>query len=574
MKLKNALIIFIACFSILSAQTKSEKINDLLTRYHEYGLLNGSVLVAEKGEVIFKKGYGFANMELEVPNMPNSVHRIGSITKQFVATMVMQLVEEGKVKIDEKMTSYLKDYRKETGDKVTVFNLLNHTSGIPNYTDLPNFWVDSMKNTYSIDDLVNNFCSGDLEFEPGSKFAYNNSGYVLLAKLIEEVTERSFDENIQERIFDKIGMNESYLDRPEKIIKNRSAGYDKRGINFINTRYMNVKNAIGAGDIVSTVEDLYLWDQALYTENLISEKSKKEIFTPFLNNYGYGWGIFKVEHPAGGDSLTIYRHSGGINGYNALILRVIDEKHLIVVLNNTGDAPRNNIAREIGNILYNQDYEYPKKPIVNHLHAIVLEEGIEEAVNTYKEISKSEKETFSLAEDELNILGYTLLGEENIEAAITIFQLNIDAYPESWNVYDSMGEAYIIKGNNEKAIEYYKKSVELNPQNKNGFNKLIELGVDVEMTKDAEVSEEILKSYVGQYNLFPNFFVTIKTEDGKLFAQATGQQKFQIYPETSSKFYYKVVDAKIEFIDELSGVVNSLVLYQGGREVPGKRVVE
>ena len=223
MKSKTILFSLLLLSSIYFAQTKSEMIDDLLNRYHEYGLLNGSVLVAEKGDVILSKGYGFANLDYEILNSEKTVHRIGSITKQFTAAIIMQLVEEGKIKIDEKMTTYFKNYRKDTGDKVTIHHLLTHTSGIPSYTGYPGFWSDSSRNPYTTDQLINKFCSGDLEFEPGSKFLYNNSGYVLLAKIIEEVTGKSYEENMQERIFDKIGMN-------RLIFRKTGEDYKKSGL--------------------------------------------------------------------------------------------------------------------------------------------------------------------------------------------------------------------------------------------------------------------------------------------------------------------------------------------------------
>ena len=571
MKYKSFLILIFISSSII-AQSKAEKIDDLLKRYHEYGFLNGSVLVAEKGNVILKKGYGYANMEFDIPNESNTVHRIGSITKQFVATMVMQLVEEGQISINEKMTSYLKDYRKDTGDKVTIFHLLTHTSGIPSYTGYPGFWSDSSRNPYETEELIQKFCMGDLEFEPGSQFAYNNSGYFLLAKIIEEVTGKSYEENIQERIFDKVGMKNTYLERPSNIVKNRASGYDKVGMDYSNTRYMNVNNAFGAGDIISTVEDLYLWDRALYTENLISHESKKKIFTPFLSNYGFGWGISKVEKPGGDDSLTVYSHSGGINGFNSIIVRIINDEHLIVVINNTGGIPMGDITKGISNILYNQDYDYPKKPISSHLHAIIMEEGIEKAVKEYKEISEKEKDIFDLNERELNNLGYLLLGDGKIDEAIAIFRLNVDAYPDQWNVYDSMGEALMEKGETEKSIEFYKKSIELNPRNTGAYEKLKEMGITIEKPEDTYVSKELLKEYVGKYQLFPNFVIAITEDSGSLFAQATGQPKIQIFPETETIFYSKAVEAKIEFIPEDNVNINKIVLYQNGKEMPGKRV--
>jgi len=571
MRIKKALFIFFVITPILFAQSKSEKIDDLLSRYNEYGLLNGSVLVAEKGEVILKKGYGLANMEFDIPNSEKTVHRIGSITKQFVSTMIMQLVEEGKIKVDEKMTTYLKDYRKETGDRVTIFHLLTHTSGIPSYTGSPGFWSDSSRNPYTTEELIEKFCMGDLEFEPGSKFAYNNSGYVLLGKIVEEVTGITYEENIQKRIFDKIGMNNSYLDRPAKIIKNRASGYDSRGLGYVNTRYMDVINAFGAGDIATTVEDLYLWDQALYTEKIISEESKNKMFTPYLSNYGFGWGIDKIEHPADGDSLTMYSHGGGINGFNTHISRTINDKILIVGLNNTGGAPWREIRKNITKILYGKEYDYPKKPFANYIYEAILEDGINEALATFKEIQDSEEEIFDISENKLNNLGYSFLGENKFDEAIAVFQMNIDAFPKSFNVYDSMGEALMKKGDNKKSIELYKKSVELNPQNTNGFDMLKKLGVDIKQPEDAEVSEETLKSYVGTFNLFPNFDIEITTENGKLFTQATGQPKFEVFPETTTIFYLKVVQAKIEFFKE-GYSVDKIILYQNGKEMPGKRI--
>jgi CubicO group peptidase (beta-lactamase class C family) len=543
-----------------------ELIDDLLTRYHEYGLLNGSVLVAEKGEVILSKGYGFANLDYDIPNSENTVHRVGSITKQFTAAIIMQLVEERKIILDEKMTTYLKNYRKDTGNKVTIHHLLTHTSGIPSYTGYPGFWSDSSRNPYTTDQLIKKFCSGDLEFEPGSKFLYNNSGYVLLAKIIEEVTGKSYEENMQKRIFDKIGMMDSYLERPEMILKNRASGYDKNGLELVNTNYFNVKNAIGAGDLVSTVFDLYLWDKALYNNEILTEESKVKVFTPYMENYGYGWAITEV------DSITIYSHGGGINGFSAYISRIIEDKNLIVVLNNIGTSPSLEISTNITKILYGDEYNLPKKPIGNHLLSVIEDEGVDVALNNYKDLKEEEKDIFDFNERDLNSLGYYYLRNERYEEAIKIFQLNIEEYPKSYNTYDSMGEAHMVSGNKEKAIEYYKKSIELNPQNVNGFNKLNELGVEIEKSKDADVSEDVLSKYVGEYELFPNFVISITKEEKQLYSQATGQVKIPIYPETEKLFYLKVVAAKIEFIKDNADKVNSIILYQGGREMPGKRI--
>jgi CubicO group peptidase (beta-lactamase class C family) len=170
------------------AQSKANRIDNLVSLYHKYGQFNGSVLVADNGKVLYQKGFGLANMEWTIPNSPDTKFRLGSITKQFTATLILQLVEQGKIKLDGKLTDYLPDYRKDTGDKVTIHNLLSHTSGIPSYTSLPGFFQNVSRNPFTVDDFIKKYASGELEFEPGTKFVYDNSGYFLLGAIVEKVT--------------------------------------------------------------------------------------------------------------------------------------------------------------------------------------------------------------------------------------------------------------------------------------------------------------------------------------------------------------------------------------------------
>jgi CubicO group peptidase (beta-lactamase class C family) len=564
------LILFLLSTANVTAQSKSEKINDLINRYDEYDLFNGSVLVVEDGEVILKKGYGFANMEYDIPNEPKTVFRIGSITKQFVAAVIMQLEEEGKIKLDEKMTTYLPNYRKDTGDKVTIFHLLTHTSGIPSYTSIPKVWTDSLRLKYSLDYLIEKFCQGDLEFEPGKEYRYNNSGYVLLGKIVEVITGKTLADALKERIFDIAGMVNTGIDNERKIIKNRASGYESTFDGFRRTDFFNISNAFGAGAMYSTVEDLYLWDRILYTEEILSEESKEKMFTPYLSNYGFGWGILKF--PMGEDTVTVVSHSGGLNGFNTRITRFIDDDHTIILLNNFSGAPLGEISKQISNILYDEKFEYPKKSIAKHLYEIIESSDIGTALSLYPMLKTEEGESFNFAEQELNSLGYHLLRNDRVDEAIEIFKLNIEAYPEAFNVYDSMGEAYMIAGNNELAIKNYKKSVELNPKNFGGIEKLKELGVEIEEPKQVKVPKQLLNSYVGKYKLAEGFYITITVEGDRIFEQATGQQKFEIFPETATKFYLKVVPAEIEFFINEKGKVHKLVLYQNGNEVPGEKV--
>src|SRR6187551_590822 len=182
-------------------QAKIDKLDKLISTYAEYGKFNGSVLVAEKGKVIYKKGFGLADMEWNIPNQPDTKHRLGSIMKQFTAMLIMQLVEQGKLKLDVPISTYLSDYPKKNGDVITLHHLLTHSSGIPNLTSFPGFTKNISRNSYSPVQLVNLFADSTLQFKPGEKFAYSNSGYMLLGYIIEKVTGKSYEQVLQENIF-------------------------------------------------------------------------------------------------------------------------------------------------------------------------------------------------------------------------------------------------------------------------------------------------------------------------------------------------------------------------------------
>jgi len=199
------------------AQDKVRQIDELMSLYHKYQQFNGAVLVADHGKVIYKKGFGPANMEWNIPNEPDTKFRLGSITKQFTAALILQLVEQGKIKLDGKVSDYLPDYRKDTGARMTIHQLLSHTSGVPNYTAQPGFFANISRNPFKVDDFVKKYASGDLEFEPGAKFNYSNSGYFILGAIIEKVTGKPYEKVLQEKILDPLGMKNTGYDHSGTI---------------------------------------------------------------------------------------------------------------------------------------------------------------------------------------------------------------------------------------------------------------------------------------------------------------------------------------------------------------------
>ncbi|RUT68201.1 serine hydrolase [Flavobacterium cupreum] len=476
--LKSITLCVIAFFTInLSfAQDKAKQIDQLLTQYSQYGLFNGSALVSEKGKVIFKKGYGSANMEWNIPNQPDTKFRLGSITKQFTALLIVKLAEDGKIKLDVPITTYLPDYPKETGDKVTIQNLLTHTSGIPNYTSAPNFLQEKAKNPYSPADFVKTFSNLPLEFKPGEKFAYSNSGYFLLGYIIEKITGKTYEQYLQEIIFTPLKMVNSGYDHSDVLIKNRAAGYEKQGKKIINASYLDMSIPYAAGSLYSTVEDLYLWDQALYTNKLLSEKSMESLFKPYIlmgdGGYGYGWFLSDITIGTK-EKVKVIEHGGGINGFNTNISRVPSDKILIVLLNNTGRALLGEMTESIRNILYNQPFNQPKKSLAFELLEVFSEKGIKSGTETYTKLKNDP--AYGIKEGDMNNAAYQLLQTGKIKEAIEVFKINVAAFPNSGNVYDSLAEAYLKDGNTKLAIENYKKSVELDPTNENGKKVLEEI---------------------------------------------------------------------------------------------------
>lgn len=473
------LFLYLFSFSVQPhaySQDKVSQIETLIQAYNDLGQFNGSVLVAKSGKVIYKKGFGLANREWNIPNKPNTKFRLGSITKQFTSMLVLQLVVQGKIDLQGKLSNYLPYYRKDTGSEVTIHHLLTHSSGIPSYTSIPNFFEEISRDPYPVEEFVKKYCSGDLQFEPGARYVYNNSGYFILGAIIEEITGETYEEILQKNIFSPLGMKNSGYDRHGPVIPNRATGYSNAFEGYMNAPYLDMSLPYAAGSLYSTVEDLYIWDKALYTDKLLSDEMKEIMFTPHIANYGYGWGIRQKSLPDSKEKLTSIAHGGGINGFNTLIERLVDEKHLIVLLNNTPGANLGQMSDAIIRILYDKPYDLPKKSIAKVIFETLMEKDAESAIEQYKTLKKDDPKAYNFLAPELNNLGYYLLTEKKrIEDAIKIFKLNVKTYPKFSNGYDSLAEAYMKSGNKTLAIKNYAKSLELNPNNTNAIDKLNEL---------------------------------------------------------------------------------------------------
>jgi len=575
---KNGIfILFLVLISNMGfAQTKVEQIEKLLTTYEEYGKFNGSVLVSEQGKVIYKKGFGMANMEWDIPNQPNTKHLIASITKQFTAMLILQLVAEGKLDLQEPITTYLPDYPKGSGDIITTHHLLTHTSGIPDYTEFPKFMEDESRNPYSPAAFVKTFDEKELDFKPGEKYSYSSSGYFILGVLIEKLSGKSYEQILKDKIFTPLNMKDTGYDNHKDILKNRAAGYEKENGNYINSSYLDMTIPYAAGSLYSTVEDLYKWDQALYTTTILPKEYMTMYFKPYIpafdkKHYAYGWEVGYDKIGSSKDSIYTIGHDGSINGFNTNISRATSDKSLVVLLNNTGYAPLYEMTRAIRGIMYGKEYHIPKQTVADVVLAVIEEKGIDEAISKYHSIKDSE--TYSLSARDMNEMGYLLMGSGRKEEASKVFELITKEFPTSSKAYDSYGESLMKLGKKELAVKNYRKSVTLNPNNQNGIDSLKKLGDDIsDLVKDVKVSNAILETYIGKYELQPGFILTFTKEGNQLKTQATGRSIFDIFPKSENGFYLKVIDAQLVFNKNDAGEIDSVTFFQGGREMKGKRI--
>jgi CubicO group peptidase (beta-lactamase class C family) len=465
----------VSAITTASAQDRTAKIDALMTQYSDCCAFSGTVLVSEHDRVIFKKGYGFADREWNIPNAPDVKFRLGSITKQFTSMLVVQQVAKGTIKLDGRLSDYLPYYRKDTGSKVTISQLLSHTSGIPSYTDAPNFLADVSRNPYAVDEFVKKYCSGDLQFEPGTKFHYDNSGYFLLGAILEHVTGKSYEALLKENIFGPLGMKDTGYDHSADILPKRATGYELDLGGVANAAYLDMSLPYAAGSLYSTVEDLYKWDQALYTDKLITNDLKQRLFTPNLEHYGYGWVINTIPADEPGAGQTVIAHGGGINGFNTLEVRYVVDHDLVLIFNNTPGANLNDMAKGIRSVLYGKEPAVPKRFLAQDLGETLLSRGPEATIARYRELKQTRPNDYNFDERALNNLGQMALSRGRRADAIAIFQLNTEEYPKSGNVYDSLAEAYAKDGQKEKAIASYRKALELDPKNENAAAKLKEL---------------------------------------------------------------------------------------------------
>lgn len=347
--LGGLILLSLCLFSPALAQTEpvDAYVHAEMQREHIPGL---SLLVSRDGKPVRAQGYGLANVELQVPVKPETIFQSGSVGKQFTATAVMMLVEEGKIKLDDPVTNYLKD-APSAWNQVTIRELLSHTAGFGDYPKKFDFRKD-----YTEADLLKIVEAIPLAYPPGTKWDYANLGYLTLGVVIHQVTGKFYGDFLQERIFQPLGMNTTRIISEADIIPNRSAGYRWVKGELKNQEWVSpTLNTTADGALYFSILDLAKWDAALYTEKLLKRSSLDEMWTvtPFKNgqpnpdHYGFGWEIETK------DGHRVIRHSGSWQGFKTEISRYVDDKLTVVVLANLESAEPGKIADHVAKIYLN-----------------------------------------------------------------------------------------------------------------------------------------------------------------------------------------------------------------------------
>lgn len=533
-----------------SAQTTSDvdakRFESILSSAYAPDGPGAAALVARGGEILFLGAAGMADLELGVPLAPDMVFEIGSITKQFTAAAIMMLAEEGKLAVGDPITKHLPDYP-SYGTGITIEHLLTHTSGIVSYTGIPGYMASKVMQDVTPAELIDVFKDLPVEFAPGERWAYNNSGYILLGAIVEAASGMSYADFVEQRIFEPLGMRQAYYGSSSRIIPGRASGYDGGEDGVVNQRYLSFTQPYAAGSLMMTVEDWYRWSRALFGGEVVSAESLDLMTTPFVltngdtTQYGYGLGTGDVRrHRA-------IRHGGGIFGFATDGIYLPEEDVYVAVFANTtaNDVGPGLVATRLAAAAVGDPY--PQFAAID-----VPEETLRRYVGVYQVDDSTER----LVTVEEGVL-YTSRGGRKTQA-----------YPSSETHFfyrtSNSHFAFELEGGVVTAMLMYQDGAE-QPE------RAVKVSDTVPGREAVQLDRSILERYVGVYELQPGFDLTVYLDGGALMTRATGQGAVAIHASSETEFYVEEFDARLSFVLGPDGKATEVVLHQGGRDMPAKR---
>jgi CubicO group peptidase (beta-lactamase class C family) len=509
----------------------------------------GSVIVVQDGMTLLRKGYGMADLELGVPVRPEMVFRIGSMGKQFTAVAILQLVKEGKVKFDDPLSKYVPDF--PGAEAITVEQLLTHTSGIRSYNDVPSALIGIREDKTPMQ-LVDGIRNEKPAFAPGESWMYSNSGYLFLGIIIEKASGMKYADYMQTKLFTPLGLKNTFVEDESQIVAGRVKGYAIGPDNVLrNAGYMNMTQPYAAGAIETNVDDLARWNELLVAGKVIDKALLDRAWTDSRTKdgkptgYGYGWYVSDE------DGVRFVVHGGAITGFRSHGVLVPKKRLFVGVLHN---------ALSSGN-----DMLYTLKYITTRLALEVLGQSWGATPVPMSDAAKSRFTGIYVFDG----MKRTVRFEDGILSAQQEGGPPFELIPVAKDefVYDKAFSRLKFSMGSSGAIDSV---VAISRGQPTQTGKRV---ADAPAARKAiTLAEAKLDRLLGVYEVEPGFQLTITREGTHLFMQATGQGRAEAFAESETKFFFKVVDAQIEFAIGDDGRASVLTLFQGGAAPPAKRV--
>lgn len=468
------LLIILAAGFTGFAQSKQERLAAMMKTYHDYNMFDGAVLVAEKGKIVYTGAFGLANREWNIPNRVDTKFMIGSVSKPLTAVLMLIQVQKGLIRLDGTLEDYLPECKNKPGAKVTIRQLLNHTSGIPNYDIIKDFFPRISRQNFSREEYMKIFIDSALAFAPGTRYAYSSWGYFTLGYIMERVTKKSYAQLMKDDIFTPLKMNNSGSYYHTQIVPNRATGYDYSFGGYTSSDFRDQSNTMGTGDIYSTVEDLFKFHMALADNTLLNKELTTEMFTPGIKpaDYGYGWFNKPFKYTAT-DSVASNFHLGMTEGFISFLRRTPADKSLVLILCNSSPTDFFGITTNLYKILYNVPVIL-KQPVHKKMENSIQQLGAAKAVAEYKKM-KMDTAHYYIDWISMNFLAEQLFTLKRYEDARLISENNVSEFPDKDLVLVTMGNIYAALGRKQEAIGMYKKALAITPGYEEARNRLKEL---------------------------------------------------------------------------------------------------
>ncbi len=491
-----------------------------------------AVLVARDENILYKKGFGYADIKNKIPATPDTKFRIGSVTKQFTCAAILKLQENGLLSVDDKLSKFIPDFPR--GDEVTIHHLMTHTSGIHSYTGKADF-LDKVTKTISPDSLIAYFKNDPYDFNPGERYLYNNSGYFLLSYIIGKVSGKPYDIYLKETFFDPLQMKNTGVHYAGIKLEHEAKGYSKSGSKYDDALNWDMSWAGGAGALYSTVDDLLKWNHALYNGKVLNEKSYQAAITSVVLKdgktpplkYGYGLGLNSYR------GVETIGHSGGLHGFLTQLVYYPKEKLTVVIFTNTSDPEVNFDPNKIA-------------------EAFLWSKMDEQASYSSSSVAPANLERFT-GRYELTGIGVLTVttADQKLYAQLS-GQPKFEIFPSSeYEYFWKVVEAKLKFDKDEKGI--INKATLFQNGQQMVMQKLPE-------EKIANIDPAVFDNYIGKYKLNSNITVTIFKENNKLFAQATDQPKLEMSPVSETDFVILEINAKLTFVKGDDGKATKIKL--------------